>query len=113
MTVRLLDVRLPVLTRKGEPYLEEGRRLMIGDVFCAALDTPRQDLAPAERRARFWLSCRIEESMRRKDVLEIDLEDYRRLEAVAEACWINHMFAARMIEALMDTKEVELLRTGT
>lgn len=134
--MKILDVCGPMLNHRGEPYLEnkvdsrgrvqltdqtykyphqvaktdepvlEERR--VGDIMIYALCLEDRELTQVERAKRFTLTCRIQQALDENRPLELapKREDENRIQ---EACKLvtNHMFVARVEQALEAVKTVE------
>lgn len=95
---------LNALTRNDEPETEP---VKIGKAIIMALDLASDKLEAKERVDRFMLSTRVAQAMKDGKPLEIDRDDERRIDAASELITTNHMFIARIREALHLAKPIE------
>lgn len=129
-----LDVNAPLRNAYGdayeEPKVEKGRALLktgewkslnallrdddpvtepvkLGKAIIMALDLASDKLDAKERVERFMLSTRVATAMKDGSGLEIDRDDEKRIDAASELITSNHMFIARIREALHNAKPVE------
>lgn len=82
--------------------------LKLGNAIILALDIASEKLEPKERVDRFLLSTRVAEAMKESQPLEIDRDDEKRIDAASELITGNHMFIARIREALHEAAPVDL-----
>ena len=131
---KLLDVNAPLRNAYGdayeEPKVEKGKALLksgdwksvntltnadepetepvkLGKAIIMALDIASDKLEAKERVDRFMLSTRVATAMKDGNGLEIDRDLEKRIDAASELITSNHMFIARIREALHTAKPVE------
>lgn len=131
---KLLDVNAALINAYGEPYeepkVEKDKVLLksgewkkisavtrddetvtepvkIGKAIIMSLDLASDKLEAKERVDRFMLSTRVASAMKDEKPLEIDRDDEKRIDAASELITNNHMFIARIREALHLAKPVE------
>ena len=80
----------------------------IGDIIAYALDNvPDEKLTPKQRRERFFLAAKIEDATKRGAPFEMDKDDEKHIDAAADLITNNHMFVARIGEALEAAEHVK------
>lgn len=131
---KLLDVNAPILNVYGKPHEEpkvENNKVLLksgewklikaitnedepatepvklGKAIIVALDLASDKLEPKERVERFMLSTKVAQAMKDGTALEIDRDDEKRIDAASELITANHMFIARIREALHSAKPIE------
>lgn len=95
---------ISALTREDETVSEP---VKLGKAIIVALDLASDKLEPKERVERFMLSTKVAQAMKDGTALEIDRDDEKRIDAASELITANHMFIARIREALHSAKPVE------
>lgn len=91
--------KLPHAFTPDDVPVIEPRKL--GSVINFGLDQTAQDMKADEGRARFALSVRVQKAMNVGELLRIDRKDEDRIAAAADLLVkVNHMFVARIHEAL-------------
>lgn len=90
------------LEKKDTPIFEDKK---IGDIICYILDQIDQKANGEEIRKRFSVSCSVENSMDKNQLLEIETKDLKVIENALENTK-NPLFNYRIQEAI-DTAEIK------